>query len=185
MISTNDVRPGMALALHDGLFAIVQYNHVKPGKGKAFVKMKLKKLSTGQVMERTFRADENVDRAIVDKRDFQYLFRDDLGFHVMDLEDYSQMAISDELCEAAAPYLVDGDEVILAMYEGTPIGVELPSSVILEVQYAEPGVKGDRVSGGTKPVTMETGLVVNVPLFIETGEKLKIDTRTGEYMTRT
>ena len=166
MISTNDVRPGMALNLDGSLFGIVEYQHVKPGKGKAFVRMKLKNLETGQVIDRTFRADEDVDQAIIDRREHQYLYRDDLGFHFMDTETFGQFAVSADLISDAANYLVDGMTVILPMYNGQPIGVELPPSVELEVTFAEPGVKGDRVSGATKPVTLETGLSIQVPLFV-------------------
>lgn len=184
MISTNDVRPGMALALPDGLFSIVHYEHVKPGKGKAFVRLKLKKIETGQVMDRTFRADEDVPRAIVSRKDHQFLYRDELGFHFMDLEDYSQFAVTEDLVADAANYLLEGAIVVLAVYEGTPIGVDLPASVELTVTHAEPAVKGDRVSGATKPITLETGLIVQVPLFVVEGDVLKIDTRSGEYLTR-
>jgi elongation factor P len=184
MISTNDVKPGMALDLDDGLFQIVDYQHVKPGKGKAFVRMKLKNLETGAVLDRTFRADEQVNRAIIDRRDHQFLYRDDLGFHFMDNETFAQLALTDDQVGDAHAYLTDGATVSLAMYEEKAIGLDLPTSVELEVTHAEPGVKGDRVSGATKPVTLETGLVVAVPLFVEQGDRIKVDTRTGEYMTR-
>ena len=184
MISTNDVRPGMALALPDGLFTIVNHEHVKPGKGKAFVRMKLKKIETGQVLDRTFRADEDVPRAIVEKRDHQFLYRDDLGFHFMNLEDYSQFALGEDLVDESQNYLLEGATVGITLYEGTAIGVELPTTVELEVTHAEPAVKGDRVSGATKPVTTETGLVVQVPLFVTQGDRIKVDTRNGDYMTR-
>jgi elongation factor P len=184
MISTNDVRAGMALELDDGLFAIVEHQHVKPGKGRAFVRMKLKKIETGQVMERTFRADEHVSQAIIDRRDHQYLYRDDLGFHFMDLEHYGQIVLGSEDVADAAPYLVEGMTVSLSMFEGTAIGVDLPAAVELEVVYAEPGVKGDTRTGATKPVKVETGLEVQVPLFVEQGDRVKVDTRTGEYLTR-
>jgi elongation factor P len=123
MISTNDVRPGMALELDDGLFTIVEYQHVKPGKGKAFVRMKLKKLDTGQVLDRTFRADENVQQAIIDRADHQYLYSDDLGYHFMNLADYGQIVLSSEDVGNAAGFLVDGMTVVLPIFEGTPIGV--------------------------------------------------------------
>ncbi len=184
MVSTNDVKPGMALALDNGLFTIVEYQHVKPGKGKAFVRMKLKNAETGAVLDRTFRADEEVEQARIDRREHQYLYQDDMGYHFMDLEEYTQFALPSEDVGDAAHYLVDGATVILPMYEGRPIGVELPASVELKVTHAEPGVKGDRVSGATKPVTVETGLVVQAPLFIEAGDTLKVDTRSGAYLTR-
>lgn len=184
MISTNDVRPGMALDLEDGLFTIVEYQHVKPGKGKAFVRMKLKKIETGQVLDRTFRADENVQQAIIDKREHQYLYTDDLGHHFMNLSDYGQVIVSRDDVGEAAGYLVDGMTVTLLMHNETPIGVDLPASVEVEVTYAEPAVKGDTRTGATKGVTTQTGLEVQVPLFVEQGDHIRVDTRTGEYLTR-
>ncbi|MDJ0925013.1 MAG: elongation factor P [Acidimicrobiia bacterium] len=184
MISTNDVRPGMALNLSDGLFQVVEYQHTKPGKGKAFVKMKLKNLDTGSLVERTFRAGENVQDAKIDRRDFQYLYKDDMGFHFMDSETYEQMAVPAALVGETASFLREGMTAQLPIFEGNPIGIDLQASVELEVSYAEPGIKGDRVSGATKPVTLETGLVVQAPLFIEQGDVIKVDTRSGEYITR-
>ncbi|HVR34045.1 MAG TPA: elongation factor P [Acidimicrobiia bacterium] len=184
MISTNDVRPGMALDLPDGLFSIVHYEHVKPGKGRAFVRMKLKNVETGQVLDRTFRADEDVPQAFIDRREHQFLYSDDLGYHFMNMEDYSQFALSASDVGDAANYLLDGMTVVLAMYQGNPIGVELPTAVELEVTYAEPAVKGNTVSGATKLVKVETGIDVQVPLFVEQGDRIKVDTRSGEYLTR-
>jgi len=184
MISTNDVKPGMSLNLPEGLFQVVDYQHVKPGKGKAFVRMKLKNQISGAVIDRTFRAGENVPKAVIDRRDFQYLFRDDLGFTFMDGETYEQISLTEEAVGDAAAYLSDGMTVRLSMYEEKPIGIELGAAVELEVVQAEPGVKGDRVSGATKPVTLSTGLVVQVPLFVDVGDVLKVDTRTGNYITR-
>ncbi len=184
MISTNDVRPGMALELDDGLFSIVEYQHVKPGKGKAFVKMKLKRLDTGQVMERTFRADEDVNQARIERSEHQYLYSDDLGFHFMSLSDYGQIVLSADDVGGAKGFLIDGMTVLIAMHSGTAIGVELPASVEMEVTYAEPGVKGDTRTGATKSVTVETGVEVQVPLFVEQGDRIKVDTRTGQYLTR-
>ncbi|MDH4306865.1 MAG: elongation factor P [Acidimicrobiia bacterium] len=184
MISTNDVRPGMALSLSDGIFTIVKYEHVKPGKGKAFVRMKLKNVETGQVLDKTFRADEDVEQAIIERKEHQFLYKDDLGFHFMDLEDFSQFALSPGDVDDAANYLTDGMTAVLVLYKANPIGVELPASVELEVTYAEPAVRGDTVSGATKQVTMETGLTVQVPLFIEQGERLRIATTDGSYLSR-
>ncbi|HUG74086.1 MAG TPA: elongation factor P [Acidimicrobiia bacterium] len=184
MISTNDVRPGMTLDLDDGLFQIVEYQHVKPGKGKAFVRTKLKNLQSGAVVDRTFRADEPVNQAIVDRRPHQFLYRDDTGFHFMDGETYAQVVLRDEEVGSSASFLKEGDGASIAMYDGRAIGLDLPASVELEVTHADPGVKGDRSSAGTKPATVETGLVVNVPLFVEQGDRIKVDTRSGEYMTR-
>lgn len=184
MISTNDVRPGMALDLEDGLFSIVEYQHVKPGKGKAFVRMKLKKIETGQVLDRTFRADEDVRQAIIDKREHQYLYSDDLGHHFMNLDDYGQLVVDADIVGAASDYLVDGMTVTLLMYNQTPIGIDMPPSVELEVIYAEPAVKGDTRTAATKSVKTQTGLEVQVPLFVEQGDRIKVDTRTGQYQTR-
>ncbi len=184
MISTNDVRPGMALELPDGLFQVIEYQHVKPGKGKAFVRMKLKRLDSGAVVDRTFRADENVPRAIIDRTDFQLLYRDDLGFHFMNSETYEQLAVPIELVGDSADYVTDGMTLRLSIYQGNPIGIELPASVEIEVTHAEPAVRGDRVSGATKPITLSTGLVVQAPLFVEPGNIVKVDTRTGDYITR-
>ena len=174
----------MALQLNDGLFTIVEYQHVKPGKGKAFVRMKLKNAETGQVLDRTFRADENVEQAFIDRRDHQYLYRDDLGFHFMDLEDFAQLALGADEVGDAKDYLVDGMSLSLPMHNGQPIGVDLPAAVELEVTYAEPAVKGDTRTGATKPVMLQTGLEIQVPLFVEQGDRVKVDTRTGEYLTR-
>jgi elongation factor P len=184
MISTNDVKPGMALDLDDGVFQIVEYQHVKPGKGKAFVRTKLKNLQTGAVVDRTFRADEPVQQAVIDRRDHQFLYQDDLGFHFMDGETYAQMTLQQDQMGPAVDYLVEGATVLLGIYQERPITIDLAASVELEVVIAEPGVKGDRVSGATKPVTTETGLVVQVPLFVEQGDRIKVDTRTGDYITR-
>ncbi|HKX74945.1 MAG TPA: elongation factor P [Acidimicrobiia bacterium] len=184
MATTNDVRPGQALDLEDGIFTILEYQHVKPGKGRAFVRMKLRNLETGQVLDRTFRAGEEVSQAIIERRDHTFLYRDDLGFHFMSLDDYSQFAMSAADVGEAASYLIDGMTVSLALYKGNPISVDLPTSVEMEVTYTEPGVKGDRVSGATKPATVQTGLVVAVPLFVNIGDRIKVDTRSGEYLTR-
>ena len=184
MASTNEVRPGQSLDLPEGLFQIIDYQHVKPGKGKAFVRMKLKNLHSGSVVDKTFRAGEDVKQAVIDRRDHQFLYRDGTDYHFMDMETYSQFSLTPEQVGDSAKYLADGATVQLPVYDGTPLSVDLPASVELEVTHAEPGVKGDRVSGGTKPVTVSTGLVVQAPLFIEIGDRLKIDTRNGEYITR-
>jgi elongation factor P len=184
MASTNDVRPGQALDLGDGIFTILEYQHVKPGKGRAFVRMKLRNLETGQVLDRTFRAGEEVAQAIIDRREHTFLYRDDMGFHFMNLEDYSQFAMTPEDVGEAADFLIDGMNVTLALYKGNPISVDLPASVEVEVTYTEPGVRGDRVSAATKPATTQTGLVVQVPLFVNIGDRIKVDTRSGAYITR-
>jgi len=184
MISTNDLKPGMAIDLPEGLFQVLEYQHVKPGKGKAFVRTQLRNLNSGAVIDRTFRAGENVPRAIIDRADYQYLYADELGYVCMNMDTFEQLTVSTELVGDVANYLVEGMTAQLHTYEGNPIGIELPTSVELEVTYAEPGVKGDRVSGATKPATLATGLVIQVPLFVEQGDVVKVDTRTGTYITR-
>ena len=184
MVSTNDIKPGMALDLPEGLFQIIEHQHVKPGKGRAFVRMKLRNLNTGAVVDRTFRADEDVPQAVIDRRDHQFLYRDDLGFHFMNLDTYAQFALAEEDVGAARHYITEGATVLISLHGDLPIGVELAASVPLEVTGAEPAVKGDRVSGATKPVTVETGLVVQAPLFIEEGDTIKVDTRSGAYISR-
>ena len=184
MSTTNDVRPGQFLDLDDGLFQIVEYQHVKPGKGKAFVRMKLRNIESGASVDRTFRAGEQVVVAVIDRRNHQFLYSDGTNYHFMDNDTYNQIELGPEIVGDAGDYLTDGLEVVIPTYQGQPMGVDLPASVALEVTYAEPGVRGDRVSGGTKPVTLGTGLVVQVPLFIEQGERIKVDTRSGEYIER-
>ncbi|MEN8239627.1 MAG: elongation factor P [Actinomycetota bacterium] len=184
MISTNDARPGMALNLPEGLFTITEYQHVKPGKGKAFVRMKLKNVRTGAVIDRTFRAGEKVPKARIDRRDFTFLYRDDMGFNFMDGETYEQMSVAEQIVDTNADFLTDGMTVRIAMFEGTPVDIELSASVELEITFTEPGIKGDRVSGATKPATLSTGRVIQVPLFVDQGDIVKVDTRTGTYITR-
>jgi elongation factor P len=178
------MRPGQTLELDGGLYTIVNYQHVKPGKGQAFVKTKLKNVKSGAVTDRNFRADEKVNLAVLDKREMQYLYPDDAGLVFMDNETYEQVHIDPELLGDSRRFLSDGTVCLVPTYEGTPIGAELPVSLVLEVTETEPGHKGDRVSGALKPATVETGAVVQVPLFIETGERIKVDTRSGTYMSR-
>jgi elongation factor P len=184
MISTNDMRPGQTLDIDGGLFTIVSYQHVKPGKGQAFVKTKLKNLKTGAVTDKTFRADEKVNLAVLDKREMQYLYEDDAGLVFMDSETYEQIHIDPALLGDARIFLKDGTVCLIPVYEGTPVGAELPVSIELQVTQTDPGFKGDRVSGALKPATVETGATIQVPLFIETGERIKVDTRSGDYMSR-
>ncbi|HEV2309895.1 MAG TPA: elongation factor P [Acidimicrobiia bacterium] len=183
-VSTNDLKNGMALNLPDGLMTVVEFQHVKPGKGGAFVRTKLKNFRTGAVLERTFRADEKVPLAVIDKREMQYLYREGDSFVFMDTDDYEQLHVDARAVGAAAQYLKEGDTAVLPTYEGQVLGVELPAAVELTIAETEPGVQGDRVSGARKPATLETGLVVQVPLFVEPGEAVKVDTRTGEYLSR-
>jgi elongation factor P len=183
-VSTNDLKNGMALNLPEGLMTVIEFQHVKPGKGGAFVRTKLRNYRTGAVLERTYRADEKLTLAIIDKREMQYLYRDGDGYTFMDNESYEQAAVPESALGDAVKYLKEGDTVVLPTYQGEVVGVELPASVELEVTQTDPGVQGDRVSGAKKPATLETGAVVQVPLFVETGDRVKVDTRTGEYLTR-
>jgi elongation factor P len=183
-ISTNDLKNGMALNLPEGLMTVVEFQHVKPGKGGAFVRTKLKNFRTGAVIDRTYRADEKVPLAMIDKREMQYLYRESSSLVFMDNESYDQLHIEASDLGDAVNYLKEGDNAVLPMYDGAVVGVELPAAVELTIAETEPGVQGDRVSGARKPATLETGLVVQVPLFIEPGEKVKVDTRTGDYLAR-
>jgi len=183
-ITTNDLKNGMTLELDKGLFQVTHFEHVKPGKGPAFVRTTLKNVRTGAVLDNTFRAGEKVERAIIDKRDMQYLYAEQGGVVMMDNETYDQLSIEDGTLGDARNYMLEQAVVQIMFYNDEIIGIELPSAVELEVSQTDPGLQGDRSTGGTKPATMETGLVVQVPLFIETGEKLRIDTRTGDYIAR-
>ena len=184
MASTNDLKNGMCLDLPEGLMQVVEFQHVKPGKGGAFVRTTLKNVRTGQVIDKTFRAAEKVEQAKIDRREWQYLYRDGNDYVFMDQESYDQMHVSPDTLGDATNYLVEQSTPTLMMYGDEIVGVEMPPSVELTVAETEPGLQGDRSTGGTKPATLETGYVVQVPLFIETGEKLKIDTRTGDYQSR-
>ena len=183
-ITTNDLKNGMSLDLDDGLFDVVEFQHVKPGKGGAFVRTTLKNTRTGAVVERTFRAGEKVERAMIDKREMQFLYRSGDDYVFMDTATYDQLEVGPEALGDAANYLVENSEAILKMFGDEIVGVELPAAVELSIADTEPGVQGDRVSGARKPATLETGLVVQVPLFVGPGERVKVDTRTGEYLTR-
>lgn len=183
-ISTNDLKNGITLDLPEGLFQVVEFQHVKPGKGGAFVRTTLKNVRTGAVIERTFRSAEKVEQAIIDKREMQYLYRegDDLVF--MDNTSYDQMNVSPKSLGPAVNYLMEGSSAVLQIYNDEIVGVDIPASVELLVTETEPGIQGDRVSGARKPATVETGIVVQVPLFVNIGDRIKVDTRSGDYLTR-
>jgi elongation factor P len=183
-VSTNDLKNGMSLDLPEGLFSVVEFQHVKPGKGGAFVRTKLKNVRSGAVIERTYRADEKLEQAIIEKRDMQFLYRDGADYVFMDTTTYEQMNASPDSLGEAPNYLKEGDAANLQMYNGEIVGVDLPAAVELAVTETEPGMQGDRVSGARKPATLQTGLVVQVPLFVNIGDVLKVDTRSGEYLTR-
>jgi elongation factor P len=183
-LSTNDLRNGMALDLPDGLFTVVEFQHVKPGKGGAFVRTKLRNLKTKAVIERTFRADERVEQAVIEKKEMQYLYQDGEHYVFMDNTTYDQLSLSNDEISEASDYLREGNSAIVQMYGDTVVGLDLPAAVELDVSETEPGIQGDRVSGARKPATLETGLVVQVPLFVNPGDRIKVDTRSGEYITR-
>jgi elongation factor P len=174
----------MTLDIEGQLWNVVEFQHVKPGKGPAFVRTKLKSVMTGKVVDRTFNAGVKVDIAILEKRDMQFLYKDGDDFIFMDQKTFDQMNISEEVVGEAANYMLENAEAIVAVHEGNPLYVELPASVELLVTYTEPGLQGDRSSGGTKPATLETGINIQVPLFIKQDEKILVDTRTGDYLGR-
>ena len=183
-LSTNDLKNGMSLDLSDGLFSVVEFQHVKPGKGGAFVRTKLKNVRTGAVVERTFRADEKVEQAVIDKREMQYLYRDGEQFVFMDNTTFDQTPVEPAALGDSIKFLKEGDSAILQHYKSEIVGVDLPAAVELTVTETEPGIQGDRVSGAKKPATVETGHVLQVPLFVNIGDKIKVDTRSGDYITR-
>ncbi|HEY1321588.1 MAG TPA: elongation factor P [Streptosporangiaceae bacterium] len=184
MATTNDLKNGITLNLDGQLWTVVDFQHVKPGKGGAFVRTKLKNVLSGKVVDRTFNAGVKVETASVDKREMQYLYREGEDFVFMDTQDYDQPRIPAATVGDAASYLLEEQMAVVAFNNGVPLYVELPAAVELTITQTDPGVQGDRSTGGTKPATLETGAQVHVPLFITTGEKVKVDTRTGEYLGR-
>lgn len=184
MISTNDFRTGLTIELDGDVFTVVEFQHVKPGKGSAFVRTKLKNRRSGAVVERTFRAGEKVPKAHIEKRQMQYLYHEGDLYTFMDTENYEQMTLTESQLDEAIKYLKDNMNIDIMFYQGQPIGVELPNTVVLTVTATEPGVKGDTATGATKPATLETGAVVQVPLFVNEGDQLIIDTRSGQYVQR-
>lgn len=183
-ITTNDLKNGMTLELDRDLVQVVDFQHVKPGKGHAFVRTTLRNVRTGSVVDRTFRAGEKVQRAIIDKRSMQFLYRDGADYVLMDDQTYDQIQVTPTTLGDATNYMVEQGMTLILMYGDEVIGVELPASVELVITETEPGLQGDRVSGARKPATLETGLVVQVPLFIENDERVKVDTRSGDYLSR-
>jgi elongation factor P len=182
--STAEFRRGLKIEIDKKPFIIVDFQHVKPGKGGAFVRTKMKNLINGSVMEKTFRSGEKVAKPDLNEKDMQYLYKDDQGFHFMDTENYEQVFISTSQVGDAANFLSDGLELTVLYYEGVPISLEIPNFVELPIKKTEPGVKGDTATGGSKPATLTTGFVVQVPLFLNEGDVLKIDTRSGDYVER-
>jgi elongation factor P len=182
--TTNDLKNGLVLNIDGQLWTVVEFQHVKPGKGPAFVRTKLKNVMSGKTIDKTFNAGVKVETSNVDKRTMQYLYNDGSHFVFMDPDTYDQVEVAPEIVGGASDYLLENQDVLVARHEGTPLFVELPASVVLEITYTEPGLQGDRSTGGTKPATLETGASIQVPLFLEAGTKVKVDTRDGSYLGR-
>ena len=184
MATTNDLKNGMVLSLDGQLWSVVWFQHHKPGKGGAVVRTKLKSVLSGKVVDKTFNADVRVETANVDKRTMSYLYNDGDSYVFMDTSTYDQIHVSPDVVGDAARFLLENTDVVVAVHEGTPLYIELPASVELAVEYTEPGLQGDRSTGGTKPARLETGYQVQVPLLVTTGERVKVDTRSGTYLGR-
>lgn len=184
MATTNDLKNGLVLNIDGTLWTVVEFQHVKPGKGPAFVRTKLKNVLSGKVVERTFNAGLKVETANVDRRDMTYLYKDGTDFVFMDMQSYDQLHVGSEVVGESAKYMLENQDAIVATHDGLPLYVELPASVELVIEHTDPGLQGDRSTGGTKPATLETGAEIQVPLFLETGTKVKVDTRDGSYLGR-
>ena len=184
MATSNDLKNGMVLSIDGQLWTVIDFQHVKPGKGGAFVRSKLKNVLSGKVIDRTFNAGVKVETASVDRRDMQYLYRDGDSWVFMDNESYEQIPVPDMIVGESSKYLLEKQNAQVAIHEGNPIIVDLPASVEIMLTYTEPGLQGDRSSGGTKPATLETGAEIQVPLFIDSNTKVKVDTRDGSYLGR-
>ncbi|WP_345469179.1 elongation factor P [Glutamicibacter ectropisis] len=184
MADTTDIKNGVVLKIEGQLWTIIDFQHVKPGKGGAFVRTKMRNVLSGKVVDKTYNAGTKIETATVDRRDYQYLYQDGEDYVFMNLEDYDQITVAGETVGDAAGYMLENQELTIAMHDGSPLYLELPASVTLEITYTEPGLQGDRSSAGTKPATLETGLEIQVPLFVEQNTKVKVDTRTGDYLGR-
>ena len=184
MATTTDIKKGAVLKIDGNLWSVVEFQHVKPGKGGAFVRTKLRNITSGKVVDRTFNAGAKIETATVDRSDYQYLYQDGEDYVFMDMKTYDQINVPATVVGDAANYMLESQTATIAMNEGNPLYIELPASVVLEITYTEPGLQGDRSTGGTKPATVETGYEIQVPLFLETGTKIKVDTRTGDYLGR-
>jgi elongation factor P len=184
LISTNEFKTGLTIELDGDAYSVVDFQHVKPGKGSAFVRSKLRNVRTGAVVEKTFNAGEKLPRAHLERRQMQYLYNDGESYNFMDNQSYEQINISRDQIGEMVKFLKENTDALVVLYQGKVIGVDLPNSVELEVVHTEPGIKGDTASGGSKPATLDTGAVVQVPFFVEVGDKLLIDTRTGAYIKR-
>ncbi|MGB3828326.1 MAG: elongation factor P [Ornithinimicrobium sp.] len=184
MASTNELKNGLVLKMDNGLWQVLDFQHVKPGKGPAFVRTKLKNVLSGKIVDKTFNAGTKIETATVDRSDMQYLYNDGTDYIFMDVKTYDQVPVSAEVLGTASNYLLENAQAMIAQHEGQVLYVELPPSVVLEVSHTDPGLQGDRSTGGTKPATLETGAEIAVPLFLETGTKVKVDTRDGSYLGR-
>jgi elongation factor P len=184
MATSNDIKNGTVIKENGQLWSVVEFQHVKPGKGGAFVRTKQKNVVSGKIIDKTYNAGAKIETANVDRRDFLYLYQDGADFVFMDTSDYDQLTVSGTVVGDAAKFMLENLQVQIALHEGEPLYLELPASVVLEVTYTEPGLQGDRSTGGTKPATVETGAEIQVPLFLETGTRVKVDTRTGDYLGR-
>jgi len=184
MATSNDLKNGMVLVIDGQLWSVIEFQHVKPGKGPAFVRTKLRSVKTDKVVDKTFNAGVKVETANVDRRDMQYLYNDGSGFVFMDSSTYDQLTLDPSIVGDASNYLLENQVATVAIHDDNPLYVELPPSVVLEITYTEPGLQGDRSTGGSKPATLETGHQIQVPLFIENNTKVKVDTRTGDYLGR-
>ncbi|WP_201520794.1 elongation factor P [Gulosibacter hominis] len=184
MATTADIKNGIVLILDGQLWQVVEFQHVKPGKGGAFVRTKLKNIVQGKTVDKTFNAGAKIETATVDRRDYQYLYQDGESYVFMDEQDFDQLSVPETIVGDAAKFLLEQQEVQIAMYQGEPLYIEMPPSVVLEITYTEPGLQGDRSNAGTKPATVETGAEIQVPLFIDQGTRVKVDTRTGDYLGR-
>lgn len=184
MISTNDLRTGVTVEIDGDVFMVVDFQHVKPGKGAAFVRTKIKNVKTGQVFEKTFRAGEKLNRAVIERKNMQYLYESGDTYYFMDNQTFEQIPLNKDQLGDSIKYLKENMEVLVMFYEGVSIGIELPTFVELEIIETDPGFKGDTATGGSKPATLETGAVVQVPFFINKGDVIRVDTRTGEYLSR-
>jgi elongation factor P len=182
--TTNDIKNGSVLNLDGQLWAVVEFQHVKPGKGGAFVRTKMKNVRSGKVVDKTFNAGTKIDFAVVDRRDYTFLYQDGVDYVFMDQTDFDQVTVPAAVVGDAANFMLSNQAATIAMHDGEPLYVDLPASVVLEITYSEPGLQGDRSTGGTKPATLETGFEIQVPLFVEQGTKVKVDTRTGDYLGR-
>ena len=184
MATSNDIKNGTVIKENGQLWSVVEFQHVKPGKGGAFVRTKQKNVVSGKIIDKTYNAGAKIETATVDRRDYQYLYQDGADFVFMDQSDYDQLTVSGAVVGDASKWMLENTQVQIALHEGEPLYLELPASVVLEITYTEPGLQGDRSTGGTKSATVETGAEIQVPLFLETGTRVKVDTRSGDYLGR-